>query len=650
MARGGHAVSARAAYSALDRAALEAWASPGLVEHAARCADALAPRLVLQDQAHLVLEVAEHHVELPQAGLPSAWCTCPAWGPCRHVVAAVLHVIEVAPEGPSDGAPAPDVLDGVDLDAVRAWAGAKAYVDAWRLLLAGVDVEVELSGTQLFVAAPGLGAQARLVAGTGLAGLVVQAAARSKKRMGALALLAALRARGPLEPPAEIDEVDLSGATGAARTPGQIVTAVQDVLRSMLTVGLVHVSEASAERLFTASVSAQAAKLVRLGKGLAGLADEVRGQLRRHADADEARLFASMARVYALAAALEQAGASAPEALVGRARARYVDVPRLHLAGLGARRLRTESGALGLVTVFRDLEHGRWLSMADVRPAEQMPDFDPEGRFYAREIWGDLSFAALSRHEVRVEAARVSDDGRLSASTKTSAELLGPSPRSALDGIVQEDLQKALEAARPGFPLGLAAPAPHARLAVLAPARLGPVTFDPIAQTAVWPIEDGSGARVEVHAHPGPDDARLLRALEALRPSRGVRVLVELRRLGPRPRAHLVSVLTPGPDGLAVFSPSLEEPRGRRRPVEEARLEPSPSPPALDAARASLEGWAERGLTAAPPRLELPAAAARAAGLTTLADALERLSEAPSPHRLLVARWLLELSQRAVEG
>jgi hypothetical protein len=634
-----------------DRETLEAWASPGLVAFA----EAMAARGVRAEPlAPERVRVGEVEVRLLPGGPAAARCSCWALAPCWHVVLALLD-----PSGPPAEVVAPEVvapeaqaeLRALGQGAVEAWAGASVAHEAWTLLVAGLEVELDVQPGRIWGQARELGVEARYLAGAGLAGMLSSTTGRAHLRACALVALAWLRAEGEATPPEALHRISLAGSTGAPKAPQAVVEASQAILRELVMVGLSHLSDASAERLFTASVSAHAAKLVRLGKALFALHEDVGRLLDRHAQADEGRLFARLARTYALAEALRRAGDAAPEHLVGRARAKYVEVPPLVVWGLGARRLRTESGLEGVAACLWEPARGRWLSVADVRPVDT-PGFEPAARFRAGEVWGGASFANLSRSALRLSGARVSLEGRLSATLNTEAEVTGAPPWAALSALVQEDFQKVAEQARAAHPAGLAPPPPQGAWALLRPARVAAARFDETRQVAWRALEDQSGAQVWLRLRYGEESAAMISALEAWRPTPGEAVVVELEAPSSRITAVPVAFLGPAPDGgpgAVVRCPWFEARPRRGAPAPSAAAPPEPPQASLlEGWRERLEAMAERGLAggatpAGRPELE-PLVQA---GLHTLAAAARRAVERPTPEALLAARYVLDLALKA---
>jgi hypothetical protein len=100
-------------------------------------------------------------------------------------------------------------------------------------------------------------------------------------------------------------------ATAPAGSPvarEQLLASARGLFAAMVTTGLAHASDRTAQRLFTLSVSATALLLPRLARLVRSVAGDIGLTLARHAAADPARLFARVCTADALCRALLAAG------------------------------------------------------------------------------------------------------------------------------------------------------------------------------------------------------------------------------------------------------------------------------------------------------------------------------------------------------
>ncbi len=167
---------------------------------------------------------------------------------------------------------------------------------------------------------------------------------------------------------------------------------------ALVTVGLSHLSPGISARLTTLAISAQGANLPRISLALKALANELLALAEREAQADESRLFLSLARCWALAEAIRLSGEATNPALIDVSRSQYVDVPEMELCGVGAYPWQTRSGYRGLTLLFWSSNTREFLSWSEARPVAQK--FDPRWRFFADGPWN----GAQSPHQDLIDS------------------------------------------------------------------------------------------------------------------------------------------------------------------------------------------------------------------------------------------------------
>ena len=108
------------------------------------------------------------------------------------------------------------------------------------------------------------------------------------------------------------------------------------LIEEVVDVGIAHLLEYCPGPIGTLGVSCLGVNLPRLSLALKALTDEVASVLKRDAWADDTRLFAMLARAYALCSALTISADSA--VLVGRHRGQYDETGTLELSGVALTR------------------------------------------------------------------------------------------------------------------------------------------------------------------------------------------------------------------------------------------------------------------------------------------------------------------------
>jgi hypothetical protein len=471
--------------ASFDEAALGALASVGLVRRAGKDLEKAGELLVEANGGGVKITLADAVVTIPEAGPAAARCSCPAGVKCRHVVMGVLYLQKVMREGAGEDSAAettvPVAAAGPDAElmahtaeTLTKFAGKKVLRDALRVLGAGPEVEVvegAAGGGGAVVRFANRNIDVRFFPGGGLAGVVSNAPAKERERMVVAAVLAYQRRHGL--------EIDLGEEAGAAvaqaalgesasppRSRSEIVASALALLEEMVAVGLSHASPGMRQRLTTLAISAVGANLPRLSLTLRGVAEEVRLFLARDAGADAERLFAEVARAYALACGLKTDSTSAatppppPAHLVGQHRTHYEEVGSLALHGVGAYAWRTQSNYSGLTVLFWDEKARRFNSWSEARPAHLMQGFDPIDRYQQAGPWdGAVSPGHVATHQFKLNRAKRNDGGRLSGASQTGAVLLSPTRPGEIDfGDRMFTNWAALRAhAGRAYPVGLAA-------------------------------------------------------------------------------------------------------------------------------------------------------------------------------------------------
>lgn len=684
-----------------DETALSALTSVGLVRRAAKDLEK-AGELAVEAQGDGVrVTLADAAVSIPESGPAGARCSCPAGVKCRHVVMAVLYLQKLiraaaTVDDQSDQAAAPLTPAGPDpelmahtVETLVKFAGKKVLRDALRVLGAGPQMEVVEGavGGGAVVRFANRNIDVRFFPGGGLAGVVSNAPAKERERMVVAAVLAYQRRHG-----LEIDLREEAGAVAQAalgesasppRSRAEIVASAMALLEEMVAVGLSHVSPGMRQRLTTLAISAVGANLPRLSLTLRGVAEEVRLVLARDARADAERLFAEVARAYALACGLRTDSAPPPAHLVGQHRTHYEEVGSLALHGVGAYAWRTQSNYSGLTVLFWDEKARRFNSWSEARPAHLAQGFDPVDRYQQAGPWdGAVSPGHVATHQFKLNRAKRNDGGRLSAAAQTGAVLLSPTRPDEIDfGDRMFTNWAALRAhAGRAYPVGLSARNANEDLVVLKPSTWGEKNFDKVTQVfTAWLVDDvGDGVALELAYSDVTRGA--IEAMEKLDAAKaGVwGVLGRLEFKAGRVAVMPVSVFrsVEKTTELAVVNVGLDAASGLKRTsapavtsalaaveVEEVDAEeadeledekPAMIPHALETRLAGVEdrlqAVAERGRKALSGELveELKEAGreAEAAGLTLLSAGLEGLAHKRKTGELLRLKYLLQLHRQ----
>ncbi len=301
----------------LDDASWEALASKGLLRRARKELEGGLQVAGSQRNTNpsLTLAVPPFQVSIPSAGPARARCILlSAPGICQHILAAGLFLqgMDANPEDqPSTATPASvrDEVAQLSLERMKAWAGPADYragIALFERNTASLQRHARVNSDTVLIRLMPSAIEARFVPGGGLDGMILPQT--NAKRLAVAAVLALRKSLG-FEMPKPDQQQALIEITGAPRTNAELLASTQSVIEDAVTVGLSHLSPNVADRLLTLSVSSQGANLPRVSLALKALSDEVQSLCKRDAQADEARLFLSLARVYALSDAIRRSGA-----------------------------------------------------------------------------------------------------------------------------------------------------------------------------------------------------------------------------------------------------------------------------------------------------------------------------------------------------
>jgi hypothetical protein len=501
----------RAALTALDDDALAALANKGLVRRARKDLEQAPGAIIESGDDELRVQLGGETVAVPASPV-KARCSCPAGGVCRHVLGALVFLrekfaAEPAEERPSPSAtdPAAAVLEELDDEALRRWAGKPLLRRAAKALAEGLKAEFD-RGATLVVRFPARNIVCRLVPGAGLDGWLCSCQSPDVCEHRVAAVLAWQVAQGRRT--IDVAETILPAADEAPRSREEVLASVRAVLGEMFSLGLARLSTANRQRLQTLAVSCHGVQLPRLERWLASLAEETRRSLRRDARASTNRLLELAARVLALSVALARPTAR----LVGQHRTRYEPVNRIWLAGVGAECWKSKSGFVGLTVYFWDEALGDWGTWTDARPIGT-PGFDPAKRYQAYGPWeGCSSPAKASRSRIALAGAWRNAGGRLSGRASVRATILGDSNPRQLPAISEWSQLGAR--ARRLFGGGLGERSEQNELVLLRPAAWLPGQYDQVRQELVRFVVDEKQRLLPLVVSFGPETASAVLTLE----------------------------------------------------------------------------------------------------------------------------------------
>lgn len=589
-----------ASLAAFDDAALATLANPGLVRRAHRDVADGKVRLVNAVSGRAEVEADGHIVILDGSGAKTAPCACTSAAICRHRLAAVIFLRDHNGHGSADrcetgspdggsvapcksgAVPAPaldpaSILDPMDPERLMKWAGKAGWRAALELVPAAVSVEP--STHAIAVTFADMEGPVLILRGQGFDGIVSKASKARAKAYHAAAVLAARAHFGAALPDAQAVTDALPPDSGPPPIDPAFLARVAAALEEVAILGMNLAPLPVEEALFELSVSSRADALPRLAAILRAIAAQTRLRRRRALDFDPDRMLELAATAFALVRALERGEPERRAGLAGKARRAFIEAPPLDLAGCGAERWTSPTGARGVTAWFMERQTGTWYSTTLARGPGQDPGFHPRESWQGQPYWNSEPLAVLSHAGFTLTRAGLSDDRRLSAPAAATATIrerkVRPDP--AWPGVF-DDWSKLHEGWVAQVGLGIDA-VEDAAAVLIAPSAIAPAFFDDLAQQLIWPVRDAAGRWLALTLDHEEPVSAAIEALEAnVRTGWQGMVLVRLMREGERLAARPVTLFGAGdPIDLTLWQRSWRE----AAPVRDwlARLRPNGARP-----------------------------------------------------------------------
>jgi hypothetical protein len=689
MAGRGDGVSASwyTVYRNIDDAALEALANAGLLRRAAKDVEAgkvgwpqgAGPDAALDRAKDGGTVLADgQQVQLTSAGPRQARCDCPAPGMCKHILAAALW-LRAQPAG-EDALPAVDVVAEICAlpeAALLKAAGKAGRTQALAWLAACGIPEVSVEGGSATIVLPGLQQRAIYVAGLGYDGMLSEAAPGSKRALHLAALLAVRREQGvPLQAvaagAAPGEPGGLAAGEGGAEyaleagagvlsaSERAFIAQLRALLHDILRNGLSHVSALVPPQLRALNMSARGEDMPRLAGMLRELGGTIDLLAERSYHADERQALSHMARIDALCVALDQADAVRLQGLRGKVRRDFEGSTLPALLPLGGYWWTTRGGARGMTLSLWDPDARAIVQGVLARPDGSDPAFHRHTIWDTGSLWaGAGSPGRICQHMLRLEGARIADDGRIAGAgaQASTAALWNPAQlEAAAPGLGDwQELQAVLRDSG-----GLAGGAPDCVL--LRPRSYAQPVLDEVRQQFEWRVNDGQGRGLVLRIPAQQAYEQRIGNLEKLA-EKGLPIPLVLARI-PRgeaaPTLEPVALTVVENGKLRVVSLDFAQEhrlgnmgrfmRALAGMVESRSAPPAPVAPTamerlLEQASGALERIAMSGRLPPDPaqRAELAGLrqALQSAGIDLISDAIRNFEQQASPAHALQLYYLL---------
>jgi hypothetical protein len=415
-------------YSTYSDELLITLSNPGLLRRAYKDLEQNSVSWISQDEKCACLAIDGHEVRLNAKGIPAASCSCPAPGICKHILTVSLWLRSNTASGnTSSKRPVIDDLLDQEPTAIFKSAGI-ANLRKARQLLSELSQSpiIQESDSGLTVELIEMELTVTFLTGGTLETAVSSAPEKQAKAIHLAALISVWQAHNksfnwPTAVTGNEDQVE------SVLTPEeeQIIEQTRKILAELLGLGLAHISNASAQRLRSFSLSARAEGLPRLAGLLRTLSGLISALAEREQQVNPLDVLRQLAHIYAWCEACSNARDSELALLRGQVQRQFNErESSLSLLPLGAWWWHNPSGARGLSLALLDLHAQEILLAVQARPNGLDTQFN-QGQAWSRTpLWpGSGSAASICESSLQLENARLTSDGRIALGGETRATI-----------------------------------------------------------------------------------------------------------------------------------------------------------------------------------------------------------------------------------
>lgn len=541
-------------YSSYTDDILATLSNPGLVRRALKDLDSIIWVDQLPDSG--CLSVDGQQVNVNAKGIPSAKCTCPSPGICKHIIAASIWLRNNSANDNSDNNkseknPVDALADALSLDCIAIFksAGIANVRKAWQLL------QEMMQPPQINQLQSGLNIEFMDFTVTYLAGgkldAMVSAAPEKQAKAIHLAALVSLWQlhQKTIEWPKGIATELLNTEKVLTQEERELIDQTELIITELLELGLAHISTASAQRLLGFSLSVRAEGLPRLAALLRTLSGLINALAERKQEVDVVDMLQQLSRLYAWCEACRKASGEKLEKLRGQYQRDFNENEKnLELLPVGAWWWQNPSGARGLSLALVNIKNtaekksvtetaGRLKTAgtSDIYLAVQARPNSLDSQFTSYQAWnhtslwqGSVSVSTICSKSLQLENARLTSDGRIALAGETRAKLHEPlavdDPRLDNLGIRNwQDLSALISAANGLHGDGL-------DCVLLCPVAVSKPQLDEITQTVFIEAIDGH--------------QKIILSLSVVQNQQSIKVLEFLLQKYPSPRGILARIIS----------------------------------------------------------------------------------------------------------
>ena len=208
-----------------------------------------------------------------------------------------------------------------------------------------------------------------------------------------------------------------------------IIPHVIDFIETIFRIGLIRLPVEYAEKCAQFAVLCHGAGFAVFERLFETCSRELTLYEQKSASFNKNTLIRNLTRIYLLCSEIQKGGMEAAVKIAGKFKRQYMELPKLQVMGLGAYPWYAKSGFCGVTALFYTPDLRQTLTFTSSRPVESESDaiVGIMQTWRAKAAWNlPVSFAAISKAELSLTGAKISDNGRLSSSMNTSALMIKP--------------------------------------------------------------------------------------------------------------------------------------------------------------------------------------------------------------------------------
>jgi hypothetical protein len=203
----------------------------------------------------------------------------------------------------------------------------------------------------------------------------------------------------------------------------KLSTFIEDIFRT----GLFRLPAEYGEKCMQFAVLCHGAGFVVFERLFEACGYELSLYIQKSASFNKNTLLRNLTRIYQMCNEIQSGGIEKAAALAGKFKRQYMEMPKLHIIGLGAYPWYAKSGFCGVTAVFYapDLKQSLNFSLSRPVGSETEAATGIEQIWHSNSAWNlSLSLGAISKGDLSLQGAKISENGRLSSSENTSATLI----------------------------------------------------------------------------------------------------------------------------------------------------------------------------------------------------------------------------------